>query len=516
VKTVIGGETEYAISARDVHGRVVPQAQLLTGLIEHAEATLGHSSLSNRSRFLSNGGLLYLDAGLHLEWSTPETTSPVDVVRYLKAGDEIVRSLCASYGRRRLSGARVFSSRASVDYVASTSWAAHESYMHRAAPSSLAAELIPFLASRVVFGAGGWDYRSPALRFMLSPRAAFITHEVDCDTQYIRPLFHTKDEPLTGTGSHRLHVACSESLCSDTGNVLRFGTTALVLAVIEQGGRPGRDAALVNPVHAVQHFASDDRLTARAALANGRRATALDLQRHYLASVERALGSRRLPDWAEWLCALWRRTLDSLAGGPAGAGATLDWAIKRRLFTRRLERHGLDWSSLRVFDVALRRLAALEGAPPVCVADLPLDPGPASRARMDALAPVLARRGASWDQLPALAAARAELFELDAKFGALEADGVFNALDRAGALEHRVPGTEVGDALDRAPQDTRARIRGDVVRRLSQARTPYHAHWTGIYDRHRGLELDLRDPFETEERWRRCQPTGEPPPPAAP
>jgi hypothetical protein len=110
--------------------------------------------------------------------------------------------------------------------------------------------------------------------------------------------------------------------------------------------------------------------------------------------------------------------------------------------------------------------------------------------------------------------ARDELFELDAKFGALGPDGIFDALDRAGVLEHRIPGLDVADAVECPPQDTRARIRGDVVHRLSKAGITYGAEWTGVYDKDHRRTLDLTNPFESEERWRdmgvNSQPTSTP------
>jgi hypothetical protein len=102
--------------------------------------------------------------------------------------------------------------------------------------------------------------------------------------------------------------------------------------------------------------------------------------------------------------------------------------------------------------------------------------------------------------LAELDAARKEVFELDARFGALGDGGIFNALEAADAIRHQV-GLNVDDAMTKPPQDTRARIRGDVVRRLSDAGISYGAEWTGVHDWSRKLTLDLHDPFESEERW---------------
>jgi hypothetical protein len=77
------------------------------------------------------------------------------------------------------------------------------------------------------------------------------------------------------------------------------------------------------------------------------------------------------------------------------------------------------------------------------------------------LTPLLAMHGLEWSQLEALEAARSEMFEIDAKFGALGPDGIFNALEAAGALRHQVGGLDVERAVTEPPQDTRARIRGE-------------------------------------------------------
>ena len=55
---------------------------------------------------------------------------------------------------------------------------------------------------------------------------------------------------------------------------------------------------------------------------------------------------------------------------------------------------------------------------------------------------------------------------------------------------------------DRTAAGHQARIRGEVVRRLSDAGILYGAEWTSVhvYDEQQRM-FDLRDPFETEERW---------------
>lgn len=504
---VMGGETEYAVSARDkLTGEVVDQSVLLDSLLEHSKRRLGYTSKSKRGRFLSNGGLLYLDAGLHIEWATPECTSPFDVVRYLKAGDRIVHDMATSFKDewRVPPIADVFCSRVNVDYLSRTLWAAHESYMHDVPPEQLPAELIPFLASRVFLGAGGWDCTSPGLRFTRSPRAHFMTALSDHDSQYVRPLFHTKNEALSRTGSHRLHVACSETLCSETANVLRFGTTALVLALLKHGVRPGADVSLQSPIRAIQHFAVNVHWRAATTTCPRRWLTAIDIQRHYLEAVESRLNRLSFPPWAERVCTMWRAVLDELDQDPEGAATSLDWAIKRRLFQRQLQRHGIAWSSLPHWNRVVERLAiawSRKRVPGPFEIRLAIDRHAHLANELARLTPFLERHHLRWEQLANFDAARKEAFELDARFGALGDRGVFNALSTSGAVRHQVGDLDVEQAMTHPPQDTRARIRGDVVRRLSDAGVPYGAEWTAVNDWSRRLTLDLQNPFEREERW---------------
>lgn len=383
-------------------------------------------------------------------------------------------------------------------------WAAHESYQHDVPPTDLPAQLTPFLASRVILGAGGWARTSPGLRFTLSPRAHFITRAADRDSQTVRPIFHTKNESLSGTGSHRLHVACSESLCSQTANVLRFGTTALVLAILERGIYPGQAVTLAAPVKAMQRFALDPAWRACIVGEPRRRISALDIQRHYLECVERNFEQLQLPHWAERVCRMWRSVLEDLAADPSRLQATLDWAIKRCLFERQLARRGIAWSSLEWWNVALDRLSKRwtgKGAQQPFEIRFAVEPHPRLAAEKERLSRFLDRHGLDWTQLGDLAVARHELLELDAKFGGLGDRGVFNTLDAAGVLRHRVDGLDVNSAITDPPHDTRARIRGNVIRRLSAAGIPYSAEWMSVFDSRTRRSLDLRDPFETTERW---------------
>jgi hypothetical protein len=233
--------------------------------------------------------------------------------------------------------------------------------------------------------------------------------------------------------------------------------------------------------------------------------SAVDIQRHYLQQVEDHAGALALPDWAERVCRMWRGVLDDLDADPSRLETRLDWAIKRRVFEHRLARRGIAWSSLRWWNWVLDRLnyawTARSPKEPFVIRHV-LESHPHIAAVKHRLTRFLAVHGLEWPQLEALDAARSEMFEIDAKFGALGRDGIFEALDAAGALQHEVGGLDVARAVTEPPQDTRARIRGAVVRRLSDAGVRYGAEWTSVhvYNGEQRM-LDLRNPLETEERW---------------
>ena len=91
------------------------------------------------------------------------------------------------------------------------------------------------------------------------------------------------------------------------------------------------------------------------------------------------------------------------------------------------------------------------------------------------------------------------------RFGVLGPEGIFNTLDRAGVMNHRVEG--VGDieaAMSEPPANGRAHVRGEAIRRLSG--TPdVKCDWQRIVQFKECQVLDLTDPFVNVEVWRQME-----------
>lgn len=501
---MFGMETEYAFTRIEGH-ECISRDLLTNGFLEAAKRCLVHlPDVRSRGMFLANGSRLYVDCGHHPELATPECTNPWDAVRYLKAGERIVQSVVAQLRSELTDGAEIFCSLCNVDYLQNTTWGCHESFLHSCNARNLAKHITPHLVSRTVFtGAGGFDSTSAGLRFTLSPRASYISCAVSNDSTSARGIYHTKDEPLSSSGYHRLHILCGESQCSETGIWLKMATTAIVVSMIEAGLNPCEDLELASPVKALRTVAADVRCREKLELVGGRTASALDIQRHYLHLAELHQNDSFMPPWTENACARWKRVLDLLEESPAKTDRMLDWSIKQKLYTRHIENRGIQWETIHVWNRIVGELqAALKAGRHDCLRrpDTILGPNSPVLERVARLTPAIREKGLRWDGLEDFFRLRQEMFEIDTRFGELGEKSVFQSLDRAGALGHHVDGVEdIEHAVSHPPRVGRARVRGEMVRRLAGRDSGYRCSWNLICDDADRPILDLSDPFVSED-----------------
>ena len=508
-KRLFGMETEYAFTALDRDGQALDRAQGVGRLIELAKARLEHLPGSgDLDLFLANGSRLYVDSGLHPEFCTPECTNPWDAVRYVLAGERILGGLMEELAAEPgIAEAALF--KCNVDYSdTGSTWGCHESYLHRSDPQLLSAQIIPHLVSRVIYtGAGGFRVGSNGLEFTLSPRVGHLVHEVSDSSTRERGIFHTKDESLSSEGYHRLHVLCGESLCSHVGMWLKVGTTALVVAMVDAGLRPGDGVRLNASLPAMQTFASDPRCTATALSTGGKGLTAGMIQRHYLEQAEAHVRESFMPPWAAEVCRQWRAMLDRLAGAPQSVATTIDWAIKLAVFRDWAGRNGVAWQSLPDWSHVLERLVAALGQTPCkdksVTIEFILGPQSPIGPEVEALGPYLKARGMEWDRLRPFVQLRPALFEIDTRFGQLGRKGIFSAMDGQGVLDHAVSGVDnIEHAIGSPPAMGRGNVRGHWVRSLAGNGERYVCTWSRIIDLQQKRVLNLTDPFAKREDWR--------------
>ncbi len=368
---------------------------------------------------LTNGARLYVDHA-HPEYSSPEVTNPLDAVRWDRAGELVMlASVRALASTQALPDVALYKN--NVDGKGAT-YGTHENFLvDRAVPfADLASRLMPFLVTRQVFtGAGrvGLGQRGEEPGFQLAQRADYIEAEVGLETTLRRPIVNTRDEPHADPDRwRRLHVIIGDANQLEVATYLKLGTTSLVLWLVERAA--AGDAAdlgaaldrltLADPVRAVHTVSHDLTLTARVPLADGRRLTALEVQREYLHAVRTALGRGAAPvdEQTADVVARWGSLLDRLATDPASCAREVEWLAKMRLLEGLRRRDHLDWDHPRIAAVDLQ-----------------------------------------WSDV------RPER-------------GLYHRLVGAGAVERLVTDEAVARAVTHPPEDTRAYFRGETIARF--------------------------------------------------
>lgn len=362
---------------------------------------------------LTNGARLYVDHA-HPEYSSPEVTNPRDAVLWDRAGMEIMADAAEAATRSGPFTIQLYKNNTDNK---GASYGCHENYlMRRTTPfADIVRDLTPFFVTRQVFAGAGRVGRGQEGRdagFQLSQRADFFEVEVGLETTLKRPIINTRDEPHADPERHRrLHVIVGDANLSEAATYLKMGSTSLVLAIIESGGMPD-DLVLADPVREIHAVSHDPTLRHRLTLRDGRRLTALEIQRAYLEAASDLAERQALAgvdaQTADVLLR-WDRVLADLGEDPRLAADRVDWAAKLGLLEGYRRRDGLDWDSARLELVDLQ------------YADIRPSRGLALR---------------------------------------LESSGRLERLTTPGEVEH---------ARERPPTDTRAYFRGECLRRYGDA-----------------------------------------------
>jgi proteasome accessory factor PafA2 len=300
---------------------------------------------------LTNGARLYVDHA-HPEYSSPEVTTPRDIVKWDKAGERImlaaVRRLAEAPGMPALNLYKNNTDGKGASY------GTHENYlMRRSTPfADIARHLTPFFVTRQVFsGAGriGIGQDSQSVGYQISQRSDFFEVEVGLETTLKRPIINTRDEPHASADRYRrLHVIIGDATSCEVATLLKVGTTSLVLGMIEDRALT-RDLTIEKPVptlHAVSH---DPSLKLLVRLRDGSRMTAIQVQWAFLEQAQAYVDGRGDddPDTTEVL-ERWASVLTRLERDPMECAREVDWVAKLQLLQGFRDREQLDWDSPRL------------------------------------------------------------------------------------------------------------------------------------------------------------------------
>src|SRR6056297_1021717 len=217
---------------------------------------------------LTNGARYYVDHA-HPEISTAEVTTAREALVWDRAAEEIVRASMQHVGSLLDPGGEIIVHKNNSDGKGN-SYGCHENYLlARETPfGRLASQITPHFVTRQVFcGAGKVGCELPGrpadhVPYQLSQRADFFEVEVGLETTLKRPIINTRDEPHADPEKYRrLHVIVGDANLSDTATYLKMGTTAIVLAMIEDGFLGPLDVMPLEPVNEMHRVSHDPALS---------------------------------------------------------------------------------------------------------------------------------------------------------------------------------------------------------------------------------------------------------------
>jgi proteasome accessory factor A len=441
-RRIFGIENEYGVTCTFKGQRRLSPDEVARYLFRKV-VSWGRSS----NVFLRNGARLYLDVGSHPEYATPECDDIVDLVTHDKAGERILEGLLIDAERRLhdegISG-DVYLFKNNTD-SAGNSYGCHENYLvsRNGEFSKLADVLIPFLVTRqVICGAGKVIQTPRGASYSLSQRAEHIWEGVSSATTRSRPIINTRDEPHADAERfRRLHVIVGDSNMSETTTMLKVATCDLVLQMIEEGVVM-RDLTMENPIRAIREIAHDLTGRRKVRLANGREASVLDIQGEYLSRVRDFVDRRELhTPVIERALDLWERGLKAVESEDLSlVEREIDWVIKWKLIERYRAQNDLSLGHPRV--------------------------------------------------------AQLDLAYHDIHRGR----GLYYLLEKRGAVARVTNDLAIFAAKSIPPQTTRARLRGNFIKRAQERRRDFTVDWVHLKLNDQAQRTVLcKDPFRSHD-----------------
>ena len=441
-RRIFGIENEYGVTCTFKGQRRLSPDEVARYLFRKV-VSWGRSS----NVFLRNGARLYLDVGSHPEYATPECDDVAELVTHDKAGERILEGLLVDAERRLAEEGilgDVYLFKNNTD-SAGNSYGCHENYLvnRHGEFAKLADVLIPFLVTRqIICGAGKVVQTPRGAMFSVSQRAEHIWEGVSSATTRSRPIINTRDEPHADAERYRrLHVIVGDSNMSETTTMLKVATCDLVLRMIEEGVVM-RDLTMDNPIRAIREISHDMTGRRKVRLANGREASALEIQGDYLSRARAFVDRRELgTPVVEAALDLWERALKAVESDDLGlVEREIDWVIKWKLIERYRAQHGLPLSHPRVA-------------------------------------------------------------QLDLAYHDIRRDrGLYYLLQKRGAVTRVTDDVRIFEAKSRPPQTTRARLRGEFIARAQERRRDFTVDWVHLKLNDQAQRTILcKDPYRSHD-----------------
>ena len=440
-RRIFGLETEYGVTCTFRGQRRLSPDEVARYLFRRV-VSWGRSS----NVFLRNGARLYLDVGSHPEYATPECDSLTDLVIHDRAGERILEGLLVDAERRLhdegIAG-DIYLFKNNTD-SAGNSYGCHENYLvgRHGEFGRLADILIPFLVTRQLICGAGKVLQTPrGAVYCLSQRAEHIWEGVSSATTRSRPIINTRDEPHADAERYRrLHVIVGDSNMNEVTTLLKVGSADIVLRMIESGVVM-RDLTLENPIRAIREVSHDITGRRKVRLASGKEISALQIQQEYFTKASDFIDRRGGDVVTKRVLDLWGRVLTAVETGDlSGVAREIDWVTKLQMIERYRAKHDLPLSHPRVaqLDLAYHDL----------------------------------RRGR----------------------------GLYLLLERRRQVDRVATDLSIFEAKETPPQTTRARLRGEFIRKAQEKRRDFTVDWVHLKLNDQAQRTVLcKDPFRAHD-----------------
>jgi len=398
--------------------------------------------------FLANGSRLYLDVGSHPEYATPECDSIYDVVAHDKAGERILHQLLVGAEERLAEegiNGQLYLFKNNTD-SAGNSYGCHENFCtERDDDTSIYDEvLIPFFVTRQIYaGAGKVLQTARGATYCISQRAEHIWEGISSATTRSRPIINTRDEPHADAEKYRrLHVIVGDSNMNEYASFLKVGAASLILRMLEERTVFMGDMTLENPIRAIREISHDITCSRKVRLASGRELSALDIQSEFLEKAIKFADRRELSPEEKQALTMWEHCISGLKKDPMGLYRECDWVTKLHLIEKYKSRYGINLSD-----------------PKIALIDLQYHDVNRNR-------------------------------------------GLFYILQSNGRVERMCSDEDITNAVEHPPQTTRAKLRGDFIRRAKDRNRDYTVDWVHLKLNDQAQRTVLcKDPFvATDER----------------
>ena len=202
-----------------------------------------------------------------------------------------------------------------------------------------------------------------------------------------------------------------------------------------------RDLTLENPIRAIREVSHDITCRRTVRLANGREASALDIQREYFAKATDFVERRGGDPVTKRVMELWGRTLEAIETQNLElVSREIDWVTKYVLLDRYMARNDVPLSSPRVAQIDLA------------------------------------------------------YHDINRK------RGLYYKLEREGMVERVTTDLRVFEAKSLPPQTTRARLRGEFIKRAQEKRRDFTVDWVHLKLNDQAQRTVLcKDPFRAQD-----------------